>query len=237
MFHFSPCYAKILLFLSMLILLSSCGLIPVDSKIDELDDQAENVIPTNTEEESSSETEQNSSGPDVILSIPDPMADIQINPEIKRAYKNVAALNKNKKYHQAITVLEEIQVKYPQLSGPDYQKARIYFNQKKLDKALNSVEASLNNNARNYYALNLKGIILREQGQFEQSKLTYQAAIKVYPLYPNSYLNLGVLADIYTRELALALEQYKLYMQLVAEQDKKVANWIIELQRRIEAGQ
>jgi len=167
----------------------------------------------------------------------DPMGDIQINAEIKKAYKDVSSLNKAKKYTVAINLLDGIQKKYPQLSGPDYQKARIYFNQGKLEQALEAVELSLKNNPRNYYSLNLKGIILKESGQFKLAKQAYLDAIKIYPPYPNSHLNLGVLADIYMRELSLALIQYREYMSLVDNKDKTVANWILELERRIKAGQ
>jgi len=166
----------------------------------------------------------------------DPMADIQINAEIKKAYKDVANLNRSKKYTQAISLLNTIQAKYPQLSGPDYQKARIYFNQGKLDEALIAVESSLKNNPRNYYSLNLKGIILREQGKFDEAREIYLIAIEIYPPYPNSHLNLGVLADIYMRDLALALIQYREYLTLVDNKDETVTNWVIELDRRIKAG-
>ena len=167
----------------------------------------------------------------------DPMADIQINAEIKKAYKDVAGLNKVKKYKVALNLLDGMQKKYPQLSGPDYQKARIYLSQGKLQQALDSVELSLKNNQRNYYSLNLKGIILKELGQFEQSKEVYLEAIKVYPPYPNSHLNLGVLADIYMGDLSLALIQYREYMRLVDNSDKTVENWILEIERRIKVGQ
>jgi len=166
----------------------------------------------------------------------DPMADIQINAEIKKTYKDVAAMNRLKNYSQAISLLSIIQVKYPQLSGPDYQKARIYFNQGKFDQALIAIDSSLKNNQRNYYSLNLKGIILREQGEFDEAREIYLIAIEIYPPYPNSHLNLGVLADIYMRELSLALIQYREYMALVGGQDKTVANWVLELERRVKAG-
>jgi len=171
-----------------------------------------------------------------IFSGVDPMEDIQINAEIKSTYGKVAKLNKQKQYADAIKLLDSVRQKYPQLSGPDYQKARVYFNQGKLELALESVDFSLLNNSRNYYSLNLKGIILREQGKFEQAREIYFMAIESYPPYPNSHLNLGVLADIYMRDLPLALLQYREYMKLTSNQDKKVANWIIEIERRIKAG-
>jgi len=167
---------------------------------------------------------------------PDPMADIQINSEIKKAYGKVASLDSAKKYSEALAILSNIQTKYPQLSGPDYQMARIYFSQKKLKEALVSVNASLKNNQRNYYSLNLKGVILREQGDFDGAKNSYLKAIEIYPPYANSHLNLGVLADIYLRDLPLALIQYREYMRLTKNQDKKVANWVLEIERRIKAG-
>lgn len=172
----------------------------------------------------------------IVFSGVDPMADIQINAEIKSTYGKVAKLNDQKQHAAAIKLLDSVRLKYPQLSGPDYQKARIYFNQGKLELALKFVDFSLLNNTRNYYSLNLKGIILREQGKFEQAREIYFMAIETYPPYPSSHLNLGVLADIYMRDLPLALLQYREYMKLTSNKDKKVANWIIEIERRIKAG-
>ncbi len=167
---------------------------------------------------------------------PDPMADIQINAEIKKGYSTVAKLSASKNYAQALVTLDGIKTKYPQLSGPDYQRARIFLLQQKLDEALEAVDLSLKNNSRNYYALNLKGVILREKGQFAEAKQAYLDAITAYPPYPNSHLNLGVLADIYLRDSGLALIQYQQYQALTGHADNKVKNWIIEIERRIKAG-
>lgn len=167
---------------------------------------------------------------------PDPMADIQVNAEIKKAYSDVAKLTKEKKFTQALQLMEHIQTKYPQLSGPEYQRARILFVQKKYPDALIAINTSISSNPRNYYSLNLKGIILREMGRFEDANKTYLNAIDIFPPYPNSHLNLGVLLDLYMRDLSSALAKYKKYMQLTGGNDKKVANWIIEIERRIKAG-
>ena len=229
--------------LSILLNLSSCA----SSLIGENEDTS-GAVSTSSDKTASTSLNKselkNSSNADVDLTISvattfsgvDPMADIKINAEIKSTYGKVAKLNKTKKYADAIRMLESVQLKYPQLSGPEYQKARIYFNQGKIDMALKSVDESLSNNGRNYYSLNLKGVILRELGRFEEAREIYFMAIETYPPYPNSHLNLGVLADIYLRDLPLALMQYREYMKLTLNQDKKVANWIIEIERRIKAG-
>ena len=174
-----------------------------------------------------------------IRAIVDPMADIQINAEIKKSYAKVSKFNREKKYSLGLNELDRIKLKYPQLSGPDYQKARLYLNQSKYTEALEAVNVSLKNNNRNYYSLTLKGIILKEMGKFIQAKESYLKAIDIYYPYVNSHLNLGVLSDVYTGELSLALIQYKQYLKLTSEnkgqKNKRlqVENWVVELERRI----
>jgi len=164
----------------------------------------------------------------------DPMADIQINSEIKKVYSQVSKLDKKNKFSEALVLLNEIEFKYPQLSGPSYQKSRILLRQENYDKALEQAELSISKNKRNYYSHNLKAVILRSKGDFQASKSAYLDAINVYPDYPNSHLNLGVLADLYLRDLPLALSYYQNYMKLTGNRDEKVKNWIVEIQRRIQ---
>ena len=174
-----------------------------------------------------------------VESVVDPMADIQINAEIKRAYSKVSKFNKKKKYIDGLKELDKVKLKYPQLSGPDYQKARLFLNQSKYKEALEAVELSLNNNSRNYYSLTLKGIILKEMGEFKKAKKSYLKAIEIYSPYIYSHLNLGVLSDVYTGELSLALIQYKQYLKLTSNNKKykekqlQVNSWVVELERRI----
>lgn len=239
MFPFRANLTNFIVILLSTILLSSCSTLSDKNQSgSQTSNEQAGINSVDKTEDNGGDTQLVGDGqPENVFQGVDPMADIQINAEIKKAYKDVASLNKAKKYSVAINLLDGIQKKYPQLSGPDYQKARIYLNQGKLRQALESVELSLKNNQRNYFSLNLKGIILKESGQFEQSKEVYLEAIKVYPPHPNSHLNLGVLADIYMGELPLALIQYREYMRLVDNKDKTVANWILELERRVKAVQ
>ena len=127
----------------------------------------------------------------------DPMANIQINSEIKKAYKQTASFIRQKQYPNALNLMIKIKGEYPQLSGPNYQMARIYLLQKQYEKSIVQVDASIEKNPRNYYSMSLKGVILKHQGKFEEAKLSYLKAIETFPNYSKSHLNLGVLADIY----------------------------------------
>ena len=171
------------------------------------------------------------------VSVSDPMADIKINSEVRKSYSQVAKLVSSENYDQAIDLLNSVQVSYPQLSGPAYQKARIFYSQEKYEQALVQIEESLKLNQRNYYAFELKGIVLRAMGDFKNSKQAYIKGIELYPNYPNIHLNLGVLADIYLRELPLAVSHYQKYMDLTDNKDKKVSNWLVEIKRRINSEQ
>lgn len=222
-------YFRLILILLSLGVLSACSTLTTEPKVTEQPSKSDGDEGQVTEE-------ANPANSLLAFEGKDPMADIQINPEIKKSYSQVAQLNQSKKYSQALTVLDKIKSQYPQLSGPDYQRARIFLQQQQLDKALEAIDLSLKNNQRNYYSLNLKGIILREQGKFTEAKQVYLKAIEIYPPYPNSHLNLGVLADIYLRDSALALIKYQQYQALTNGTDKKVTNWIIEIERRIKAG-
>ncbi|MDQ7050544.1 MAG: tetratricopeptide repeat protein [Enterobacterales bacterium] len=174
--------------------------------------------------------------PLIVFNGKDPMSKVKINSEIRELYSQIGGLIKLKKYKKSITLLNTVKTRYPQLSGPDYQLARVYYRQGDLEKALVAVDASIAKNQRNYYSVNFRGVVLRSQGKFKQAKESYLKAIAIYPPYPNAHLNLGVLADIYLGELKLALVQYQSYMELIGNKDKDVANWVIEIERRIKAG-
>jgi len=223
---------KLVLFVLVCTALSACSSLPIESNKTTSEKEAGSVNKSGEQviDDKNIDSEQMSIRPTAI----DPMADIKINTEIKKIYSQVSKLDKKSNFLEAISLLDKIEVKYPQLSGPSYQKARILLRQEKYNQALEQAELSISKNKRNYYSHNLKAVILRTKGDFQASKSAYMDALNAYPGYPNSHLNLGVLADLYLRDLPLALSHYQNYMRLVKNQDEKVKNWIIEIQRRIQ---
>jgi len=226
---------KRLSFVVSIILLSSCTTVQSPSKSDnglKKEGVLKKDVSASSEIGVKNDLESEKSPPSNLL---DPMANIQINTEIKKAYKQTANFIKQKQYPNALNLMIKIKGKYPQLSGPNYQMARIYLLQKQFEKSIAQVDASLKKNPRNYYSMSLKGVILKNQGKFEEAKLSYLKAIETFPNYSKSHLNLGVLADVYLGELSLALSEYNIYMRLTSNKDKKVANWVLEVERRLRA--
>lgn len=163
----------------------------------------------------------------------DPMKSVTVPLALIKAYDEVTTAIKNNSPDEAIIKIKQLQTQYPALSGPSYRLARIYLDLKKYDEALDSVETAISINQNNYYAYNLKAIVLREKGEFEKSKQAYLKALEIYPDYVNGHLNLAILADIYLYDLALALTHFETYLLLTQADDKKVEGWVIDLKRRM----
>jgi lipoprotein NlpI len=78
------------------------------------------------------------------------------------------------------------------------------------------------------------GVVNRERGDFKSAKQNYQQALKIDTHYAKAHLNLGILADLYLQDYALALDHFEQYQALQKTPDKRVKGWITDLERRVE---
>jgi len=180
------------------------------------------------------------------LNILDPMKAVILPLSLIQGYDEVSNLILQKKTQQATVKLNQLQLQHPEFSGPSYRLARINQQQENSSGAMAAINIAIKINPKNYYALNLKGLLLRENVEFEGSKQAYLEAIKVYPSHSNSQLNLAILADIYLYDFELALKHYEKYKRLIlktencadcsAKRQKKVTGWIADLKRRMPKG-
>ncbi|WP_430461332.1 tetratricopeptide repeat protein [Thalassolituus sp. LLYu03] len=72
----------------------------------------------------------------------------------------------------------------------------------------------------------------RRQGQFVQAQNTYEAALKVWPDFPEAHLNLGVLYDLYLNLPAKAQAHYEAYLFLTHKKSGQAQDWYAEVQSR-----
>ncbi len=111
----------------------------------------------------------------------------------------------------------------------------LYMHRKQTDLAKTAFEQAILIDNQDAVAYNNLAIIQRQQGEFKKALFNYYKAIKARPDYANAHLNLGILLDLYMQDLPAALENYQRYQELTGNADEKVAKWIIDLKRRIEA--
>jgi tetratricopeptide (TPR) repeat protein len=82
-----------------------------------------------------------------------------------------------------------------------------------------------------------RGILYREQGDFQAALHAYDQALTLQPDYALAHRNIGILYDLYLQQPGQALTHYKRYLELVGEDDKTVSGWVIDLERRAGSAQ
>lgn len=152
-------------------------------------------------------------------------------------YADAITLMKDGKHDEALAILQAISAEIPDLSGPLVNQGVIFVHRAQWDDALTVLDNAIKANERNPYAWNLKGIVLREKGKFADARAAYERALALDPLYAKAHFNLGVLADLYLQDLAVALRHYEKYQALQTKPDQAVGNWITDLRNRLNAAQ
>ena len=121
---------------------------------------------------------------------------------------------------------------YPAFSGPYLNLALICGAQGRSVDAEQFFQAALEVNANNLEAYNQYAVFLRGRGRFDDAEAAYLAALQVWPDHPETHRNLGVLYDLYRGNAERALEHYYRYQTLTGGENRQVAGWIIDLERR-----
>ena len=155
----------------------------------------------------------------------------------QQSYQTALSILKQGEIIEAIQQLGPLSLKSPDLEYIFTNLGLAYFAQKEYDKAQQAFQQAIRQDERDAVAYNHIGVIYRIQGKFEDANQAYQSAIKNNSKYAQAHLNLGILYDIYLQDLKLAVEQYQKYQALTNDEDKSVANWIIDIERRLKAGQ
>jgi tetratricopeptide (TPR) repeat protein len=81
-------------------------------------------------------------------------------------------------------------------------------------------------------AHNLQGILHRRAGRFRQARDAYEQALRLRPGYSMAHINLGILCDIYLQDTGCAMRHYRDYLRMAAGDDRQVALWLADLERR-----
>lgn len=149
-------------------------------------------------------------------------------PEFERALVEMKKGNLD----AALSQFRALSAQYPELAGPIVNQAIILRKKGQLQAGHKLLQDNLMAHGRNPYLLNELGVISRELGQFRKAQASYESAIRIEPRYAKAHYNLGVLADLYLHDPALALQAFTQYQSLIPEPDKTVDGWIKDLERR-----
>ena len=160
-------------------------------------------------------------------------ADAKVPDSARQQYDDAIAAMRSGNIAQAKNILSNLTKAYPDLAGPYVNLGIIHFRADEIDQAEQAFRQALKVNPENAVSLNHLGIINRGKGNFEEARTDYEKALEIDPNYAYAHLNYGILLDLYLGELENALKHYQKFQELAPEQDKEVANWIVDLERRI----
>lgn len=155
------------------------------------------------------------------------------NEAARQQFQRGVVAMQNSNWSAAQVEFTNLSENYPELSGPWLNLGIIARQKGDLEAAKGHFSHAIEVNQSNQEAYNQLALLHRKQGEFKQAEETFLQAIKVWPGYANVQLNLGILYELYMGDMESALEHYQNYQRLQSEPDKKVAGWIIDLQRRL----
>lgn len=164
-----------------------------------------------------------------------------LTPELTEMFADALTLLRDEEFDEAEQLLLTVTKKYSDYAGPWTNLAIAQLSLEKYDESLLSINKALTVDESFCQSLSLKGVILRELGQFTNSKSAYLKAIECDSSDMISLYNLGVLSDLYLHDEASALFYYQRY--LIALNDRKgtiegshdstVESWVVGLKRRV----
>jgi Tfp pilus assembly protein PilF len=146
-------------------------------------------------------------------------------------FDNAVALLKEQQYPAGIARLLEVTEAAPTLTAAHIDLAIAYRELGELEKAEASLKKALELAPRHPVVHNELGILYRKTGRFADARASYEKALALYPGFHFARLNLAILCDVYLADTGCALEQYRLYTEVVPG-DEKAAMWVADLRNR-----
>jgi tetratricopeptide (TPR) repeat protein len=158
--------------------------------------------------------------------------DYSVDSEIREEFQRAVALLKQERYDDAIMLLRAVTGKTSKFSGPYINLGIAYIKTDELEKAEGSLNKALKLNKQHPAANNELALVYRKTGRFAEARKVYEDILATHPKFMPARKNLGVLCDLYLRDLQCALEQYETYLSVLPE-DKKVKIWVADLRNRM----
>lgn len=160
----------------------------------------------------------------------------QLDPQTQKSYQAALAAMQNNQDASAEGLLTAVIKARPEFVEARANLGIVLFRLGRFPRAEEELKRVIVDDPKNIVAYNYLGIVYRNNGQFVQAKDMYMQALNINAGYANAQLNLGILYDLYLRDLPKAMESYQRYQKLVPQEDPVVTKWIADLKRRIESG-
>jgi Tfp pilus assembly protein PilF len=151
--------------------------------------------------------------------------------QLRADFEQAGVMIKEAKYDKAIELLEKVIAQSPEMTAPHINLAIAYREINKPEQAEQHLKKALELIPGHPLASNEYGLLLRKAGRFAESRLIYEKALAAFPEYSPIHKNLGILCDLYLKDVACAVEHYASYDKAMPK-DQQVKLWLADLQTR-----
>lgn len=148
-------------------------------------------------------------------------------------FRKAVVLMQGENWSQAQEVLQAMTQTYANLAGPWVNLGISHWRMEQFAEAAQAFAKAIAINPLHNDAYVQYGVMLREQGEFEQAETVYLQALEVWPHNLAALRNLGILYDLYMGKHEQALAQYELALRVMPEPSREMQGWIIDLKRRM----
>jgi Flp pilus assembly protein TadD len=156
---------------------------------------------------------------------------VTVDSEVERSFDQALQLLQDQQYDAAVSLLIKVIEQEQRLTAPYINLAMAYRHKGDDKLAEKYLLKALEIDQAQPVANNELGIIYRKQGRFSDARDVYNNALAENPDYLPVIRNLGILCDLYLRDVQCALEQFEKYQQQVPD-DKTIEIWISDLKTR-----
>lgn len=165
-----------------------------------------------------------------------PVAQSYDTPKVKgrnaQDFASAVAAIKTGDLAQAERLLRSVTASQPELAGPWVNLGQVYLQLGQEEEARLAFRKAIAANPANCAAYNQLGVLSRQMGDFTAAENHYLKCLSADPASADVYLNLGILYELYLGRLGDALSAYRQYQTLTVQPDRKVAGWVLDLERR-----
>ena len=147
-------------------------------------------------------------------------------------FERAVAMMQAEDYAGASSLLERVIERAPGVTAPYINLAIACRHGNKPEEAEQALQTALQLIPAHPVASNEYGLLLRKAGRFAESRAIYEKSLSAFPDYSPAHKNLGILCDLYLKDLACALEHYESYSVAVPK-DEQVKLWVADLRGRL----
>jgi cellulose synthase operon protein C len=151
--------------------------------------------------------------------------------EIESDFAEVMLSLKVVQYEKAIKLLSKIIAQAPNNPVPYINIALINEKKQNLTLAEENLKLAIKVDPGNPVANNEYALLFRKTGRFKEARQIYEYILDKYPNFTMAQKNLGILCDIYLKDIECALKYYSIYSGFMPD-DGPVKIWIADIRGR-----